>query len=460
MKNRSASLANVLGVIVCVAVAASLVPRTILKQRVQARSSACSSNLKTIGLAFHNYHAAYKQLPAGTGGTTGNDDPAKSNQGLLGPLVGLLPFCEQQRLWEQVSNPYENKRVGVAFPPMGPIPLFAPAAYEPWGRGPDIYRCPESHPRDQAESTEVIRSLQLPITAMGVTASYVASYGDGTVMQGKVIQGRPDANEARNRRAANRGAFMTSQSLKFRDFLDGLSNTIFYSEVVSSQKRDPGVSEIVRDVRGLSKVPAYCLRAAEVDTKQFWEFGRGSCWADGRPVYTGFQTVLPPNSPSCTSEHGMEEPLVSATSLHADGVHVLIADGSVIFITDDIDAGDPAKAGAGIGPDYLQPGMQSPYGLWGALGTRANAETNDVQFPQATSRPRSSNRAPMNASVWTDKTRGAQLTAEFIEIKDQKTIRLKHASGTIHEVPLHTLIPSDIYRAIEIDVMRKNPPGN
>ncbi|WP_182870930.1 DUF1559 family PulG-like putative transporter [Stieleria mannarensis] len=466
MKNGSTRLADVLAVIVCVAVSASLVPRTVLKQRVQARSSACSSNLKAIGLAFHNYHAAFKQLPAGTGGTTGNDDPAKSNQGLLGPLVGVLPFCEQQQLWEQISNPYENNPAGVVFPPMGPIPLFDPAEYAPWGRSPEVFRCPEAHPKAHVESTRVIRSLKLPISALGVTSSYVACFGDGTFMQGKVIQDRPTTYDTRNRRAANRGAFMTSQSMKFRDFLDGLSNTIFYSEVVSSQKRNPGVSEIIRDVSGLSKDPARCLRAAEADGKQFWDFGRGSGWADGRPIYTGFQTVLPPNSPSCTSEHGMDEPIVSASSLHGGAVHVLMADGAVAYITETIDAGDSSKAGVGISADYTTPGMRSPYGLWGALGTRACSETINEHLPQpppgpvVSSRTGSFSRPSVKTSVWTDKSSGTRLTAEFIEIKDQKTIRLKHTSGTIHEVPLHTLIPSDVYRAIELDVMSKTPQGN
>ena len=263
--------------------------------------------MKRIGLAFHNYYSAYKRLPAGTGGTTGNADPAKCNQGLLGPLVGILPFCEQQGLWDKVSNPYKDKQSGKLFPPMGPIPQYDSRAYQPWGGGPDVYRCPDAQPVDPGIASKVIYSLELPSGGVGASASYVASYGDGTVLLGKVLEGPENSADARNRNASNRGAFMTSKSMKFRDFLDGLSNTIFFSEVVSSTQRKPGVSEIIRDVNGLSKNPSLCLRAADSAQLQFWDFGRGAYWADGRPVYTGFQTILPPNSPSCTSEVGIHE---------------------------------------------------------------------------------------------------------------------------------------------------------
>lgn len=465
MNKHSVRVVDVVGILVCTALVLALVPRSILKRRSQARSAACMNNMKQIGIAFHNYHSAYKQLPAGTGGTTGNQDPAKSNQGFVGPLIGILPFCEQQALWEQISNPYRNEQGGVEFPSMGPVPSYDASKYEPWGKGPDVYRCPDVHPVDPQEANRVIYSLELPGGGIGATASYVASYGDGTVLQGKVVAGQVDAESARRRQVSNRGAFMTSQSTKFRDFLDGLSNTVFFSEVVSSELRKPGVSEIIRDVNGLDKNPSLCLRQADAAGIQFWEFGRGARWSDGRPVYSGFQTVLPPNSPSCTSEQGIDEPIVSASSLHERGVHVLMADGAVVFISDSIDAGDPTKPGIGIGPQYTQPGMRSPYGLWGAIGSRAARETIEEMLSEPDSGRNYQTTRPGRVSVgrvsrdkgvlWTDKNTKAKLTAELIEIRDKKTVRLRHSSGTVHEVPLNSLIPADIYRAIEIDLMRR-----
>jgi hypothetical protein len=65
----------------------------------------------------------------------------------------------------------------------------------------------------------------------------------------------------------------------------------------------------------------------------------------------------------------------------------MMGDGAVIFVTDQIDAGNPSTptiyvqnngkslAGAnGAGIPYPTPGSKSPYGVWGALGTRASKE--------------------------------------------------------------------------------------
>ncbi len=89
---------------------------------------------------------------------------------------------------------------------------------------------------------------------------------------------------------------------------------------------------------------------------------------------------------------GHESPgVVTASSRHQGGAHVLMADGAVKYITDSIEAGNSGGTtifenygGAGndskaIDPNAV-PGAQSPFGLWGALGTRANKETIEEEF--------------------------------------------------------------------------------
>ena len=60
---------------------------------------------------------------------------------------------------------------------------------------------------------------------------------------------------------------------------------------------------------------------------------------------------------------------------------MVMGDGAVKFITDSIESGNK-DAGMIIWNGMLarSPGSQSPYGLWGALGTRANKETIEEEL--------------------------------------------------------------------------------
>ena len=70
-------------------------------------------------------------------------------------------------------------------------------------------------------------------------------------------------------------------------------------------------------------------------------------------------------------------------SRHQGGAHVLMGDGAVIFMTDSVEAGDRRAGGVRNGQTGARaPGSQSPYGLWGALGTKATAETVEEQLNQ------------------------------------------------------------------------------
>jgi hypothetical protein len=59
-----------------------------------------------------------------------------------------------------------------------------------------------------------------------------------------------------------------------------------------------------------------------------------------------------------------------------------MADGAVIFITDSIEAGDQRSAIVTWRTTTPREGGASPFGLWGALGTKAASETIEEQLNQ------------------------------------------------------------------------------
>jgi prepilin-type processing-associated H-X9-DG protein len=111
------------------------------------------------------------------------------------------------------------------------------------------------------------------------------------------------------------------------------------------------------------------------------EMERGFKWAYGRPLFSGMNTILPPNSEICMQGNRHNEGILPPSSHHQGGVHVLMADGAVRFITESIDAGNSGAPPVRWDGWAINPaGSQSPFGVWGALGTRAAKETISEDF--------------------------------------------------------------------------------
>jgi prepilin-type processing-associated H-X9-DG protein len=94
--------------------------------------------------------------------------------------------------------------------------------------------------------------------------------------------------------------------------------------------------------------------------------GYGRAWGWGNYA-TAFSTIMPPNSAACQGQYHM---VAGPNSYHTGGVNAAYADGSVRFIPETINTGDPDKAPVLDGP--------SPYGVWGALGSANGGESESL----------------------------------------------------------------------------------
>lgn len=406
------TLVELLVVIAIIGVLVGLLLPAVQAAREAARRMSCGNNIKQLGLALHNYHAAYGRLPIhGTGPTNETSREtaaAEKNDGTgftrleLSYLVGMLPFFEQQALWEQISNPMMETD-GDRWPAFGPRPLVL--AYPPWLTEIPALRCP-SDP-----------GVGLP--ALGRT-NYAACTGDGfydaengaTVWTGSSTNGRwlyhSNAQAMRRVRCGLRGAFVTRSASRFRDFQDGLSNTIAIGEIMTGltdqDNRTTGTSAPSKASGGKSSAqsvadnPRQCEELGFVDASRpnFWDMTlvttyapvsqRGFRWAAFHTLQTQFNTMRAPNSALCLVGSSDTYGVAPPSSRHLGGVHVVMADGAVKFITDSIEAGNSNApcvycdllTGGANSPTVA--GSPSPYGVWGALGTRASREVVGTEF--------------------------------------------------------------------------------
>jgi hypothetical protein len=170
-----------------------------------------------------------------------------------------------------------------------------------------------------------------------------------------------------------------------RDVLDGLSNTIAMSEGIKTKAgatriRDGAVSYQF-DQTTLRGNYGICLTGLDpttgmVITTNGNSLRRGSRWMDGNPIFTGITTILGPNKISCLSNNGGDsgDGIFEPSSLHTGGVHALMGDGAVRFVSENISAGNSATSNP-PGGSSAAPSGPSPFGIWGALGSVSGGDT-------------------------------------------------------------------------------------
>jgi len=348
-RSRGFTLVELLVVIAIIGILVGLLLPAVQAAREAARRMSCGNNMKQLGLALHNYDTQYRKLPFGQFYFNGVGFASPRYSG----FIGLLPFIEQEAIFTTIAR---DRFVQVPWN----------GGYVPWRQNIPTLLCPSD-----------IEWFEDPNNRIGNT-NYMFCRGDSAW----------DHNEwAGNGQRGLRGMFTGQgrcKSVGDITSLDGTSNTIAMSERTVRQSSlrvlDGGtVVNIGSNFRNNN--PLDCLSRVNILTREYttgvghWA---GDRWPDGAPAFTGCTTVLGPNTASCTQggwdgEDGLYEPM----SRHPGGVHVVLGDGAVRFISDNIDTGNRAS------PPPDAPGMTSsisPYGVWGALGSTNGREVNNANF--------------------------------------------------------------------------------
>lgn len=97
-RRQAFTLVELLVVIAIIGILIALLLPAVQSAREASRRAQCANKLRQLGLALHNYHDSWDQMPPG--GWYSDRDP--------GMLVRLLPFLEKEPLWVQVGAVTNN----------------------------------------------------------------------------------------------------------------------------------------------------------------------------------------------------------------------------------------------------------------------------------------------------------------------------------------------------------------
>jgi prepilin-type processing-associated H-X9-DG protein len=336
--------------------------------------------MKQLAIACHNMHDTKGHFPkaqysknlcedpflAGRSAWVGLSGGGRDYRHHLSFMVDLLPFIEQNTLYETIaSQATANIVEGTGASNFwGPQRTTGGGNPTPW--------------------TAKIASLVCPSTPYKPTD--INQYGGTSyrACRGDVVKN-------------DRGVFIASQGTAVVDMAgisDGTSNTIFFGESVigSSDSQNKMKGGFVLNVTDAPAENGLSGATATQNPKACWDL-RGSGgdynttgytsssgsdllgrrWGSAHPVYTWFFTTIPPNGPSCSYDNNTDQwgLLVTSSSMHSGGANIALADGSVRFVSETIESN---AANYGITQSTKYQGG-SPYGVWGALGSKDGGES-------------------------------------------------------------------------------------
>lgn len=321
------TLVELLVVIAIIGVLVGLLLPAVQMAREAARRSQCSNNLRQTMLATHMYMDAIKSIPPAVCLTP-------SGGGNWSVQARLLPYMEQSNLQNLIDFRFNYSDI-----------TNAPQHAQVTRMRIPMYICP-SEPKAEPRATATL--THFPV-------NYGINYGTWFVFDAATGQ-------------VGNGAFVVNSMITESAYIDGLSNTLAFSEVKAYQSKLSN-----------SSTPATLGAPPPATPAEAVGYGGGfgttghTEWVDGKVHETGFTTVFPPNTKVPYSFSGVvysvdfiskSESLtstvptyaaVTSRSYHSGVVQAALMDGSVRTVSNTVDLA-----------------------TWRALGSRDGGETVTV----------------------------------------------------------------------------------
>ena len=364
------TLVELLVVIAIIGTLVGLLLPAVQAARESARRSSCQNNLKQMAIGVLNFESANRRFPRNgkedslrsawtytSGGTVRYDGAARD----YSYMFAILPYVEEQARYDRAlaSGLAGASTGGTSAQSNSQMSAIVPA-----------FRCPS----DAASAVMKLRSTR------GGPFNYYCNGGDVFSDRFTVSTRAPFGWYG--------GSNVDQTERRIKDILDGTANTIMLAESCSAMSVDgsAGVASVstwkgtvrsaVTSWGGTTKAQQDCMQYMDLSISGLWcnsDNGPGANWLQRDFAY--FFTVMPPNSPTCSSVNDANirwcggSGYVTASSFHDGGTMFAMCDAAVRFIGDSIDAGLPTQTVRGS--TYTG---RSVHGVYGGLGSMKGGE--------------------------------------------------------------------------------------